>query len=101
MSLYDLAVRVAVAGDEIAGAGVRLEAADPGPQAFGVDAPGRLGELGRALHRHGAEALAARSREAAAHSARLGEVADRLRRTAAGYADTDHESHRGIERESS
>jgi hypothetical protein len=80
---------VAASGERLAGAGAALGELDPGARAFGADAPGRLGELGQALHRHCAAALAARAREAAAHGARLVDVATALRDAAAGYADID------------
>jgi hypothetical protein len=89
MTLYDLAGRVAAAGDDLAGAGGRLAALDPGARAFGADATGVLGDLGRVLHERYAAALTARSREAAAHGARLVDLADSLRTAATGYADVE------------
>jgi hypothetical protein len=63
---------------------------DPGAAAFGGDGAGRLGELGRLLHRNWQSALDARAREAAAHGARVDDVADGLARAAAGYAEIDY-----------
>jgi hypothetical protein len=67
---------------------------DPGAVAFGGNGSGRLGELGRLLHRQWQAALDARAREAAAHGARVDDVADGLARAAAGYADIDHSASR-------
>ncbi len=89
MGLHDLAGRLAAAGDGLGDAGARLGALDPGAEAFGADATGGLGELGRALHDTCAGALATRSRESAAHGARLVDLADTLRLAAAGYADAE------------
>lgn len=62
---------------------------DPGGVAFGGAAPGRLGEVGRALHAQLRNALASRSREAAAASARLADTAQALRSAAVRYRDAD------------
>jgi hypothetical protein len=93
MGLYDLAGRVATAGDELGDAAVRLGTLDPGAGAFGADANGRLGELGRALHGQVAGALAVRSRESAATSSRLVELAVTLRAAASSYADVEQAAH--------
>ena len=84
-SMHDLAGRLAAAGDRLAG----FDGQDPGAHAFGADAPGRLGELGRALHGVCVEALAARTREAAAHGARVGDLAAAVREAAAAYVSAD------------
>jgi hypothetical protein len=89
MGLEDLAARLAAAGDRLAGTGAALAACDPGARAFGADAPGHLGELGRALHDRCASALAARARESAAHAARLADLAAEVRAAATGYADAE------------
>ena len=94
MSLQDLARRLTLAGDSLADAAARLALLDPGAHAFGADGPGRFGELTRGLHGRAAAALAARSRESAAHCARLVELADTLRRASAGYADGDRMAQR-------
>ncbi len=90
MGLQDLAGRLTLAGDSLADAAARLALLDPGAHAFGSAGPGRFGELARGLHDCAAAALAARSRESAAHCARLVELADTLRRASAGYADAEH-----------
>lgn len=81
-------------GGMLADAGGRLGGCDPGPRAFGADGPGRLGELGRALHQQWQRALDARSREAAAHGARLEDAADLVVRVAAEYAEIDQSASR-------
>lgn len=77
-------------GATLTGAASRAHLADPGPPAFGGDGPGRLGDLGQALHGRWQAALDARAREAAAHGARVTDLADVLAGAAAGYADIDH-----------
>ena len=94
MEIDDLAARIAALGDELSGASGALSRTDPGPAAFGGAAPGRLGELGRALHARTAGALAARDREAAAAGARLADLAGSLRTAAAGYRDVEDAARR-------
>jgi hypothetical protein len=92
MRLEDLADRIDAAGDVLAGASTTMTLADPGPRPFGGDAAGGPGELGRALHRQLAAALTARGREAAAHGARLADVAQALRLVGSGYRGADDEA---------
>jgi len=94
MEIDELALRVGVLGDEVAGVAPVLARSDPGAAAFGGDAAGRLGELGRALHERYCGALAAREREAAAAGARLTDLAGALRTAAAGYRDVEDAAHR-------
>jgi hypothetical protein len=82
MEIDELARRVGGAADAIGDAAARLGRSDPGPGAFGTDAPGALGELSRDLHAACTGALGAREREAAAHGARLTELAGALRQSA-------------------
>jgi hypothetical protein len=89
MTLDDLAVRLAAASGEMTAIGSALSRADPGPAAFGAGDTGRLGELGRDLHRRYLAALDTRAREAAVHAARLSTVADAVAQAAAGYAEAD------------
>jgi hypothetical protein len=93
MRLQDIATRLQAAGVELGTASTRLGEVDPGRQAFGVDGPGRLGDLGRALHAQCAAALAARSREANALGARLGDSAYLVDAVAAGYRDIEQATH--------
>ena len=95
MRIDDLAGRIDAAGDVLARASTTLSLIDPGARAFGADAAGGLGELGRALHRQFLTALSARGREAAAHAARLADTAQALRLVADGYRDAEEESRRG------
>jgi hypothetical protein len=89
LSLDEYAQRARNAGEKLAETGAALRHADPGPRAFGGSARGRLGELGRGLHARYAEALAARQREAAAHAARLDDLAQALRLGGQGLAASD------------
>jgi hypothetical protein len=89
MRIGQLADRLAGAGDRLAAGAGGLADADPGAGAFGVDSPGRLGEVGRLLHRHWSAALAGRVREAAAHGARLSDAADAVRVAAGRYGDAE------------
>ncbi|MFC3503881.1 hypothetical protein ACFOOK_23325 [Micromonospora krabiensis] len=66
-----------------------VTAGDPGQAAFGVDAPGRPGEIGRALHRQWTAATDNRAREASAAAGRLSAAAAAVREAADGYIDTD------------
>jgi hypothetical protein len=96
--LRDLARRLESAADALAHAEGALVGLVFDPHMFAADAPGRLGELGRAMHAQWAGALAARSREAAAASARASDTAQTVRIIAAGYRDADGAAwsrHRG------
>ncbi|GAA1761860.1 hypothetical protein [Luedemannella helvata] len=80
------------AGAALTGAASRLPLADPGAGAFGGHGPGQLGDLGRALHAHWQGALDARAREAAAHGARVTDLAATLGRVASGYTTVDDDA---------
>lgn len=99
MGLDQLAGRLDAAGDELAGASTTMALADPGSRAFGGDAPGAPGELGRALHRTLTTALTARTREASAHGIRLSETAEALRQAAQGYRTADDDARRRHQRQ--
>jgi hypothetical protein len=99
MEIDELAHRVTAVAEEVTGAAARLGLADPGARAFGADGPGRLGDLGRALHMTWNAALAAREREAAGHGARLTDLAGALGQAAEGYRDAEqgaHQRHRAV-----
>jgi hypothetical protein len=96
MALEDLAARLATAGAELTAAAATLPGHDPGADAFGAAATGRLGVLGRELHRAYLVALDARAREAAAHGVRLSTTADALARAATGYATADQAAQAAI-----
>jgi hypothetical protein len=89
MRIDQLADRLERAGDRVAGGAAALADSDPGAGAFGADASGRLGELGRMLHHRLGAALTSRAREGAAHGARLTDAADLLRAAAERYRDAE------------
>lgn len=93
-SLPHLAARFDEAAATLTGAGRRLVDLEQPGTAFGADAPGRLGEFGRALHGQWLAAFGARSREAVAAGARLADTAGTLRIVAADYADADEAARR-------
>lgn len=88
-SLRELATRFDEAATALTAAGRRLAHLEPPASSFGAGGPGRLGEVGCALHRQWLAAFGARGREAAAASARLADVASALRAIAADYSDVD------------
>src|SRR5690349_7279538 len=90
MGLHDMSARLADAGSGLAAVAAALPRTDPGAAAFGADATGRFGDLGRELHRGLVAALDARAREALAGDARLTELADAVARAGTAYADADH-----------
>jgi hypothetical protein len=77
-------------GSVLSGAASETPHADPGAPVFGGQGPGQLGDLGAALHSRWQTALQARAREAAAHGARVTDLAETLDRAGAGYTDVDH-----------
>jgi hypothetical protein len=92
MALDQLAARLATAGAELTAAAGTLSSHDPGADAFGAGADGRLGALGRELHGAYLGALDARVREAVAHGARLSATAEDVARAASGYVAADDAS---------
>jgi hypothetical protein len=99
MEIDELAHRVSAVADEVASAAARLGLSDPGARAFGADGPGHLGELSRQLYATWSAGLAGREREAAAHGARLTDLATALRTAAEGYRDAEqsaHQRHRSV-----
>ena len=93
-SLRQLAGRFDEAATTLTGASHRLAGIEPPSLTFGADAPGRLGELGRALYGQWLGAFGARAREAAAAGARLSDAAGTLRVVAADYSDVDEAARR-------
>jgi len=71
-----------------------LPEADPGAPALGATAPGRLGEVGRALHDRWLADTADRAREAALLAGSLAETAHAVRTSADAYGETDAASSR-------
>lgn len=88
-SLRTVSGRLRAAAETVADVGGGL-VDGPSGRDFGADAPGRLGELGRALYGRWLAAADDRRREAADASARLAELAETLRQAAVAYDDTDH-----------
>jgi hypothetical protein len=93
-SLRALAGRLDEAAATLTAAAHTVAVAGPPYPAFPVDAPGRLADLGHALHEQWAAATEARAREAAALAVRLTDAAATLRLVAANYADTDDAARR-------
>lgn len=93
MRLHDIAARLGLAADEMGEAASRLADLDPGGRGYGAQAPGRVGELGRALHADGTAALIARCREATALSARLSDSAQAVLAVAAAYRDAERAAY--------
>jgi len=89
MRLHQVAGTLTEVGERLDAAGGDLSRVDPGGAAFGADAPGRLGELGRMLHGRWVTALTDRSREAAAHGARLTDTADILDGVLSRYREAE------------
>jgi len=95
-SLHSLAARLDEASESMTGVSRRATAGDPAQGAFGVDAPGRAGEIGRALHRQWAAATGDRAREAHGAAQRLTAAAAALRAAAGNYADVDRAVRRRL-----
>jgi hypothetical protein len=87
MEIEDVAARIAEVGATVSGA--RTTHAGAGLSAFGAGVPGRLGELGRSLAARHASAMADRDREAAAHGARMTDLAGELRAAADRYREVE------------
>jgi hypothetical protein len=87
--LHGLAARLEEAATAVATSAAPLDELSHEPGAFGADAPGRLGDVGQALHSAWAEALPARQREAARAAALLSGTASAVRRAAGRYTDAD------------
>ncbi|HEX2417449.1 MAG TPA: type VII secretion target [Micromonosporaceae bacterium] len=89
LGLVDFASRLLATGETLGDTAVGFETMDRGRAGLGIDAPGVLGELGRHLHGQWTSALRARAGEARREAARIVELAERLGKAAANYADTD------------
>ncbi|MFI7518995.1 hypothetical protein [Micromonospora globbae] len=88
-ALRALAARLDEAAATLTTLSHTVTANDPPQAAFGADAPGRPGEIGRALHRQWTAATDNRAREARAAAGRLGAAAAAVREAAEHYADAD------------
>lgn len=96
--LSERAARLDGAGAAITAAAAGLTGRSAGPGRFGADAPGRVGEIGRALHARWTAALCDREREARTLAEELSDLSCALRRAAAAYADTDDTVARRVRR---
>ena len=67
-------------------------------EAFGADAGGVPGRVGRSLHAHWSAVLAARAREAADAAARLTDLAGSVELTQRDYTHSDESAAQGIKR---
>lgn len=94
--LHALAVRLDEASTTLTALAHTVTASDPAHPAFGADAPGRPGEIGRALHRQWTAATGDRAREALAAAARLAAAAGALRSAADRYAGADDAARRRL-----
>jgi hypothetical protein len=74
-----------------------LPTADPGATAFGAGGPGRLGDTGRDLYLLWQRTLDGRAREAAAHAARLEDLADLAARAAGGLHEVNRNAGRNTQ----
>lgn len=88
-TLHRLADQYDESADLLGTAAQRVIRIDPPVAAFGVDAPGRLSDVGCALREQWLAATGERQREAARLAARLADVAAALRAAAGGYAEAD------------
>ncbi|WP_027660601.1 hypothetical protein [Salinispora fenicalii] len=91
-ALRSLAVRLEAASDTLANLSQAALATDPPAVAFGGDAAGRPGELGRALHRQWTAATGDRAREARLAAQRLAAVAAAVRSAADNYVEADQDA---------
>ncbi|MEH1012298.1 hypothetical protein V6U90_04115 [Micromonospora sp. CPCC 206060] len=89
-SLHRIAARLDDAATTLSAVAYAVTATDPPQAAFGTEAAGRPGELGRALHAQWRAATGNRAREAAGAAARIAAAAEAVRAAANGYTDTDH-----------
>lgn len=88
-TLHRIADQYDESADRLGTAAQRVVRIDPPATAFGIDAPGRLSDVGCALREQWLAAIGERQREAARLAARLSDVATALRAAATGYAEAD------------
>jgi hypothetical protein len=93
-SLHAVAGQLDEAAATLATAARTVTVLGPPDRAFGVDGPGRLGDLGRALRDQWLTAADARAHEAGAAANQLAGIAGMIRVAAASYADTDFAARR-------
>ncbi|RZU72860.1 excreted virulence factor EspC (type VII ESX diderm) [Micromonospora kangleipakensis] len=95
-TLHALAARLDEASATLASLAHAVTASDPAHPAFGAQASGRPGEIGRALHLRWTAATDDRAREAGAAAARLAAAADALRSAADRYTAVDDTARRRL-----
>ncbi|MDG4807385.1 hypothetical protein O7634_11555 [Micromonospora sp. WMMD1120] len=95
-TLRALSARLDEAGATLTVVSHTVTAGDPPQAAFGADAPGRPGEIGRALHRQWTTATDDRAREARAAAGRLAAAAAAVREAADRYAEVDRAARRRL-----
>lgn len=91
-TLRSLAVRLEAASETLTSLSHAAPATDPPGVAFGGDALGRAGEVGRALHRQWTAATGDRAREAHLAAQQLAAVAAAVRSAADNYVETDQDA---------
>ncbi|GAB3947885.1 hypothetical protein [Micromonospora vulcania] len=99
-TLHALSARLDEASATLIALSHSVTASDPAQAAFGADAPGRPGELGRALHRQWTAATEDRAREARAAAGRLAAAATAVREAADRYGEVDRAARRRLTGES-
>jgi hypothetical protein len=95
-TLRGLAAQLDEAGATLTALSRTVTAGDPPQAAFGTDAPGRPGEIGRALHRQWTAATDDRAREARAAAGRLAAAAAAVREAADRYGEVDRAARRRL-----
>jgi hypothetical protein len=96
--LQRLAARLDAAAATLAVAVGTLAGLHQHPAAFGADAPGRLGDVGRSLHARWTAALCTREREGRRATARLADAAVAVRGAVDAYAHADAGARRRLAR---
>lgn len=92
--LHRLADSLDAAAGRLSAAGQRAARTELPAAAFGIDAPGRLADLGSALRDQWLRATELRGQEATGAAVRLADLADAVRTAATEYADVDAEAAR-------
>ncbi|MET8089625.1 hypothetical protein [Micromonospora sp. NPDC005220] len=95
-TLRALAARLDEASATLTMVSHTVTASDPAQAAFGADAPGRPGEIGRALHRQWTTATDDRAREARAAAGRLAAAAAAVREATDRYTEVDRAARRRL-----
>jgi hypothetical protein len=97
--LHRLAARLDAAGTAVTAAASGLHGLSEAAQAFGGDAPGRIGDLGRQVHAQWTTACSSRVAEAERAAGRLADLAVGLRFVADSYGAVDADAAGRLGRE--